>query len=341
MKTLLLVICLLLTNYCFAQNTYEIRADTVRIYNTCDTAELVLENRTKDSLGFLFNKGKGRTEFRRLQLEKIGTSQLAITGQDTVDMKLLSDTGRIGIGTAMPLEKLHISDTSTVMYTTSSASLTGPVGPSFLVQNASSVFNVGAFTKYKLKNGAGRDFNAYIGAIVVGGPSSAPTPAIVFGRSTSANSYSESMRITETGGLYINMSNYPANPKLGVKGNAYVDGTMSITGPTTIDGSLGVGGALFTKTRIVNTDSDVTIDNTDYTVLLETPNAGTTQSLTLPPPNSAASVIGRVLVLIENSSDIWNLNFTVKYPGGTNFTVLPANTTTILQDLNGSWYKIK
>lgn len=87
MKALLCAVALLfLTSISFAQNVYQIRADTVRIYNTCDTAELVLENRTKDTLGFLFNKGKGRTEFRRLHLLKIGSSKLAIVGQDTIDL---------------------------------------------------------------------------------------------------------------------------------------------------------------------------------------------------------------------------------------------------------------
>ncbi|HEY1201247.1 MAG TPA: hypothetical protein VGE79_09715, partial [Niastella sp.] len=90
MKALLCAVAFVfLANYCFGQKVpqiYQIRADTVRIYNTCDTAEFVLENRTKDTLGFLYNKGKGRTEFRRLSLEKIGASQLAIKGQDTIDL---------------------------------------------------------------------------------------------------------------------------------------------------------------------------------------------------------------------------------------------------------------
>jgi hypothetical protein len=85
-KWLLALTCVLLTSLSYAQNVYQIRADTVRIYNTCDTAELVLENRTQDTLGFLYNKGKGRTEFRRLQLLKIGSSKLAIVGQDTIDL---------------------------------------------------------------------------------------------------------------------------------------------------------------------------------------------------------------------------------------------------------------
>lgn len=76
----------LLSGSSFAQQIYQIRADSVRIYNTCDTAELILENRTQGVYGYLFNKGRGRTEFRKIRLEKIGTSQIAITGQDTLDL---------------------------------------------------------------------------------------------------------------------------------------------------------------------------------------------------------------------------------------------------------------
>jgi hypothetical protein len=58
----------------------------VRIYSGCDTAELILENRTKDTLGFLYNKGNGRTEFRKLKLINVGTSGIAIEGQDTIQV---------------------------------------------------------------------------------------------------------------------------------------------------------------------------------------------------------------------------------------------------------------
>jgi hypothetical protein len=45
---------------------YTIKADSVKITNTCDTAELIIENHTQTVPGFLFNKGRGRTEFRRI-----------------------------------------------------------------------------------------------------------------------------------------------------------------------------------------------------------------------------------------------------------------------------------
>ncbi|MBO9204505.1 MULTISPECIES: hypothetical protein [Niastella] len=45
---------------------YSIKADSVKITNTCDTAELIIENHTQTVPGFLYNKGLGRTEFRRI-----------------------------------------------------------------------------------------------------------------------------------------------------------------------------------------------------------------------------------------------------------------------------------
>jgi hypothetical protein len=87
MKALICAVTLLfLTDLCLAQHVYPIRADSVRIYSNCDTAELILENRTKDTLGFLFNKGKGRTEFRKLKLINVGASGIAIEGQDTIQI---------------------------------------------------------------------------------------------------------------------------------------------------------------------------------------------------------------------------------------------------------------
>ena len=70
-----------------AQSVYQIKADSVRIYNTCDTAELILENRTQNVPGFLFNKGNGRTEFQRLKLIATGNNAIAIQGQDTLSLE--------------------------------------------------------------------------------------------------------------------------------------------------------------------------------------------------------------------------------------------------------------
>lgn len=79
-----------------AQQVVKMRTDSLRIYNTTDTAELILENRTKDTLGFLYNKGNGRTEFRRAELVNVGDSALAIKGQDTMDIRSI---GLLNLGT--------------------------------------------------------------------------------------------------------------------------------------------------------------------------------------------------------------------------------------------------
>jgi hypothetical protein len=65
---LLALICLEKTLHAQTPHTpyiYTIKADSVKITNTCDTAELIIENHTQTVPGFLFNKGRGRTEFRR------------------------------------------------------------------------------------------------------------------------------------------------------------------------------------------------------------------------------------------------------------------------------------
>src|SRR3954465_6000084 len=62
-----------------AQYVYTINADSVKITNHCDTAELIIENHTQTVPGFLFNKGRGRTEFRRV-LQKLNSSAYLIGG---------------------------------------------------------------------------------------------------------------------------------------------------------------------------------------------------------------------------------------------------------------------
>jgi uncharacterized small protein (DUF1192 family) len=74
------------------KHVYQIRADSVRIYSGCDTAELIIENKTKDTLGFLYNKGGGRTEFRKLSLQTVGSNAIAITGQDTLQLGTIIKT---------------------------------------------------------------------------------------------------------------------------------------------------------------------------------------------------------------------------------------------------------
>lgn len=97
-KIFLSIVCLLMGIASYAQHIYQIRADSVRIYNTCDTAELILENHTQDTLGFLFNKWKGRTEFRKLRLVPVGDTAVALPGQDTLSLRALMWSGGLSRG---------------------------------------------------------------------------------------------------------------------------------------------------------------------------------------------------------------------------------------------------
>lgn len=128
-----------------AQFVHKIKADSVLITNDSCTAELNLENGTRHINGFLYNKGNGRTEFRRVS--KINDSTI-LFGNDTITIRgagsgwlltgnagttpannyigtfdkqplairtdnverLRVDTnGNIGIGTTTPISKLHIT----------------------------------------------------------------------------------------------------------------------------------------------------------------------------------------------------------------------------------------
>ena len=80
-KFLSLLILLCIEKSLHAQYVYTIKADSVKITNTCDTAELIIENHTQNVPGFLFNKGRGRTEFRRATLLNDST---VILGGDTL-----------------------------------------------------------------------------------------------------------------------------------------------------------------------------------------------------------------------------------------------------------------
>ncbi|MGN6294063.1 MAG: hypothetical protein ACTHMV_15055 [Chitinophagaceae bacterium] len=63
-----------------AQFVYKIKADSVKITNDSCTAELIIENSTKNVQGYLYNKGNGRTEFRPVS----GTNGWQLTGNSNV-----------------------------------------------------------------------------------------------------------------------------------------------------------------------------------------------------------------------------------------------------------------
>lgn len=64
-----------------AQEVYTVKADSTKLTG-CDSNELIIENHTQNINGFLYNKGKGRTEFKK-GIVKINDS-LYLIGGDTL-----------------------------------------------------------------------------------------------------------------------------------------------------------------------------------------------------------------------------------------------------------------
>lgn len=86
---LLPVFLLLFTALHAQQKILQLKADSVRIFSDCDTAELILENRTRSILnGVLTNKGDGVTEFRKI-MQRLGDTAFLIGG-DTLNAAALN-----------------------------------------------------------------------------------------------------------------------------------------------------------------------------------------------------------------------------------------------------------
>ncbi len=69
------------------QQVFRIKADSLLVFSNCDTAELVLKNRTSGETGALLtNKGDGFTEFRKVWL-KLNDSLYRV-GSDTINTNI-------------------------------------------------------------------------------------------------------------------------------------------------------------------------------------------------------------------------------------------------------------
>jgi hypothetical protein len=65
-----------------AQYVYTIKADSVKLTNSCDSTELILLNHTQGVHGFLYNPGTGRTYFQRGAIQL--SSGVYVIGGDTI-----------------------------------------------------------------------------------------------------------------------------------------------------------------------------------------------------------------------------------------------------------------
>ncbi|HEY8898702.1 MAG TPA: hypothetical protein VIM79_27925 [Niastella sp.] len=151
MKKLPLILALiLLVHAVHAQMSYKMSADSVYITNGSKPAELNLENSTKSVKGFLYNKGNGRTEFRKMMklndstvlfgddslvikgssgnnwsytgnagtnpaLNFIGTTdnQSFIMRTNNTERLRVDSIGNVGIGNLAPAARLHIAGSNT------------------------------------------------------------------------------------------------------------------------------------------------------------------------------------------------------------------------------------
>lgn len=104
MKKFIGLLLLAVSYFSHAQSVVPLRGDTIKIYKQGGTAELVLQNKTKDSLGLLVNIGNGVTAF--LRSHKINDSTIVI-GKDTLILKVGSTTGG-GSGSSDSLKHLFV-----------------------------------------------------------------------------------------------------------------------------------------------------------------------------------------------------------------------------------------
>jgi hypothetical protein len=128
MKQLLFLFCFIfITTALKAQYVHKIKGDSVLITNDSCSAELIVENSTKLIKGFLYNRGNGRTEFRKGVI-KINDS-MYLFGNDTLNFKNILNSIGIGGGISS-LNSLTVS---------SQTFATGSSGNNFSISSSGSV----------------------------------------------------------------------------------------------------------------------------------------------------------------------------------------------------------
>lgn len=114
---------------------------------------------------------------------------------------------------------------------------------------------------------------------------------------------------------------------------------------TTPNSTLTFNGGLQGRTRIISTDVDVSLDNTDFFILL-TSNPASNRILTLPTLSSGTITNGKVLIIRNASSTSFGWNITaavgnsVSFAGGWTNPIL-GNEGVILVSSGTTWYMIE
>jgi hypothetical protein len=98
------------------QYMHKIKADTVKLYNDACTTEFILQNATRNTNGFLYNKGNGVTEFRKALIKL--TDSTYLIGSDTLYLAMkptgITSLGVVTTGTwnATPITNQYLANNS-------------------------------------------------------------------------------------------------------------------------------------------------------------------------------------------------------------------------------------
>jgi hypothetical protein len=388
MKRILFLLALLcLEKALRAQYIYTIKADSVKITNSCDTAELIIENHTQNVPGFLFNKGRGRTEFRR-GLLKINDNKYVVGGDtldlsnvwlqggnafgtagvlgttDNNDLRLFTNNtekihitadGRVGIGTANPLAKLHIADSSAygnahVLLTTTSNTFSR-----YEISNTNSGISAGAGMLYF--NDVKQGLQCYMGSTTNAfGPSGAlirmtgtgalnivaDYGVIAFGKSPYAGRV-EHARFLNNGNLGIGTQT--PEVKLHVIGKGIFTDTLTATTMDITDNSNRVATTAFVKNAtgapalpvIAASAADITATAGALIRLPDLAGAGS-HSVILP---AASLYSGQRIYLwnMNSSGNSWTFSSSITLPNGTTTNSITNQSAIELISDGAVWLK--
>ncbi|WP_205511905.1 hypothetical protein [Longitalea arenae] len=329
-----------------AQYVYTIKADSVKITNTCDTAELIIENHSQDVPGFLFNKGRGRTEFRR-GLQKSNDS-IYVIGGDTLRMNAwlqggnrFGTIGSIGTMDNNPIDfysnsafRGRISNSGNFLWGTTTEDgrwkmevETGSVGAIKAINR----FDVWALSPTQsssvvISNG---NFGPYLTLGVAGGyyawsPMAIPSDAVISTRPQHRLILSSKVVIMQNNTLVG--TNVDNGNRLQVSGTTYLSDTLKMPNilsksdtvnykPVAIDANGNVvkmaGWNLTQLNRTAVNDAGYSVLSSDYLIAYTALTAART--VTLP---SASGMTNKVLIIKDESGAAATYNITVNVSAG-------------------------
>lgn len=312
---LFVVFCFAISLNTSAQYIHRIKADSVRIYNDSCSSELILENSTKNISGFLYNRGLGRTEFRKSMM-KLNDSTY-VFGSDT--LKLNTGSNYVRNATVQQANaNFNISGNGTL------GGALSVTGTTLLAPNSGNYARVGIGTPapaYALDvNGWGRmrkglildNVNDYEGLIITGW-NYVPLISLrnVGGSSISMLGYNGlTMR---TNGGYGFQNNDGSVAFATIAGNVAeffvpttINSSLSVSGGTTINGTATLNGGQVIKRTVLT--SGATLNDSQYYIAADA-LAG---SFTIYLPHAGGRT-GRVFKIkkIDNSANVITISPTI------------------------------